>query len=93
MKSEIPYLGVMTVPLRTVTKAVMPAHPLASFEEWRDTVLELWRTAEYREERYAAIELLGYPPYRDFLTLEALALCEEMITSGAWWDYIDTISI
>ncbi|HUI80534.1 MAG TPA: DNA alkylation repair protein [Bryobacteraceae bacterium] len=92
MKSTMPYLGVQTGPLRKVTKAVFAAHPLASFADWRDTVLELWRKARYREERYAAIELAGNKRYREFQTLDALAMYEELITSGAWWDYVDTIA-
>jgi 3-methyladenine DNA glycosylase AlkD len=92
MKSEMPYLGVSTVPLRKATKAVLAAHPLESFEDWRDTVLSLWRKARYREERYAAIELAGCSRYRKFQTLDTLAMYEEMITSGAWWDFVDTIA-
>ncbi|HJT87828.1 MAG TPA: DNA alkylation repair protein, partial [Bryobacteraceae bacterium] len=92
MKSAMPYLGVQTPPRRKAVKAVFRAHPLGSFEEWRDTVLAAWRQARYREERYAAIELAGHPAYRQFRTLEALPIYEEMITSGAWWDYVDGIA-
>ena len=92
MKSTIPYLGIQTTPLRKAAKAVFSAHKLDSFPEWRDTVLELWRGARYREERYLAIELAGYSSYRKFRTLDALPMYEEMITSGAWWDYVDSIA-
>jgi 3-methyladenine DNA glycosylase AlkD len=50
------------------------------------------RKAGYREERYAAIELAGHPLYRQYQTLDALAMYEEMITSGAWWDFVDAIA-
>ncbi len=92
MKSEMPYLGISATPFRKATKAVLAAHPLDSFEDWRDTVLALWRGARHREERYAAIELAGYPAYRPFRTLEALPMYEEMIITGAWWDYVDSIA-
>jgi len=92
MKSTMPYLGILAVPMRKTAKAVIAAHPLPSFEDWRDTVLELWRKARYREERYAAIELAGHSLYREFQTLDALPMYEEMITSGAWWDYVDAIA-
>jgi len=92
MKSAMPYLGVQTVPLRKVTKALIAARPIASFEDWSDTVLALWRKGSYREERYAAIELAGHGLYREFQTLDALPMYEEMITSGAWWDYVDAIA-
>jgi len=92
MKSSMPYLGVQAPQLRQAIRAVFAAHPVESFEEWRDAVMELWREARYREERYAAIELAGYTPYRLFRSLEALPMYEEMIVSGAWWDFVDTIA-
>jgi 3-methyladenine DNA glycosylase AlkD len=92
MKSEMPYWGVQTPELRRTAKAIFAAHPLETCGQWRDTVLELWRGAGRREERYAAIELAGYSRYREFRTMEALPIYEEMIVSGAWWDYVDAIA-
>ena len=92
MKSAMPYLGVQTPPLRRALNAVFRAHPLESPEQWRGTVLELWRAARYREERYAAIALASYTHYRHFQTLDTIPMYEEMITSGAWWDYVDAIA-
>jgi 3-methyladenine DNA glycosylase AlkD len=92
MKSAMPYLGVQTPEHRRICREVFRAHPLDSFQSWRDTVLTLWHQAEYREERYAAIALAAFPPYRDFRTLRALPLYREMITTGAWWDYVDAIA-
>jgi 3-methyladenine DNA glycosylase AlkD len=92
MKSPMPYWGIQTPEHRRICRAVFRAHPLDSFEQWRDTVLTLWREAKYREERYAAIALAAYQPYRDFRTLRALPLYKEMITTGAWWDYVDAIA-
>src|ERR1035438_5862098 len=92
MKSSMPYLGIPAEPFRKATKAVLAAYPLDSFEDWRDTALALWRGARYREERYAVIELVGYRSYEKFRTLDALPLYEEMITTGAWWDYVDSIA-
>ena len=92
MKSEMPYLGVQTPALRALCRAVFAAHPLDNRDRWLDTVLALWRRAEYREERYAAITLAGHRTYRDFQTLEALPTYEEMVVDGAWWDYVDAIA-
>jgi 3-methyladenine DNA glycosylase AlkD len=92
MKSQMPYWGVQTPELRRTAKAVFAAHPIETCEQWRDAVLELWRGAGRREERYAAIELAGHSRYREFRTMEALPIYEEMITSGAWWDYVDAIA-
>src|SRR5215469_13889426 len=92
MKSEMPYRGVQSTPLRQAVRPLFTAHHLETFEEWRDTVLALWRQAAYREERYAAIELAGHASSREFQTLDALPMYEEMIVSGAWWDFVDAIA-
>lgn len=92
MKSAMPYLGVQTPVLRQTIRPLFRAHPLESFPEWSAAVLELWRGARHREERYAAIELAGFARYRPFRTLDAVSMYEEMIVSGAWWDYVDAIA-
>ena len=92
MKSAMPYRGVQAVPFRQALRPIFAAHRIATFEEWRDTVLALWREARYREERYAAIELAGHSQSRPFQTLEALPVYEEMIVSGAWWDLVDALA-
>ena len=93
MKSAMPFLGVAMTPLRKVCKEVFGAHPLDSAAAWRNEVLAMWRNARFREERYAAIELTGFKAYRDYQTLDALPMYEEMIVTGAWWDYVDAIAI
>jgi 3-methyladenine DNA glycosylase AlkD len=92
MKSAMPYLGVQTPGLRETCRLVFPVHQLSSFDDWRDTVLALWHGARFREERYAALMLTGEPVYRDYQTLESLPLYEELIVTGAWWDYVDLIA-
>ncbi|WP_157253485.1 DNA alkylation repair protein [Nonomuraea typhae] len=92
MKSGMPFLGVQAGPRRTVLKRVFAAHPLDGAPEWRRAVLELWREAEYREERYAAVELSGYHRYREHQTLYTVPMYEEMVVTGAWWDLVDEIA-
>ena len=92
MKSAMPYLGVSTVPLRALRKAVFANLRYADSTDWQRDVLDIWRGAAFREERYAAIELTGIRAARPFQTLDALGLYEEMIVSGAWWDYVDAIA-
>jgi 3-methyladenine DNA glycosylase AlkD len=92
MKSKMPYRGVTSAPLRALLKEVFAAHPLSGCAVWTATVLELWRDAEFREERYAAIELTGLRRHRECQTLEALPMYREMITTGAWWDLVDGIA-
>lgn len=91
MKSSMPYLGAAMSQVRAVCRSVFAAHPLASAEIWRASILALWRGAEYREERYAAIELAGAKRYQGWRTREMLPLYEELIVTGAWWDYVDAV--
>ena len=92
MKSEMPYYGIQTPTLRGVCRSLFDRYPLESPEEWSDAVLELWRAATHREERYCAIELAAAPQYIDYRTLDTLPMYEEMIVTGAWWDYVDAIA-
>ena len=92
MKSAMPYRGITSPDMRAITKRVFAEHPLEGCEQWRATVLELWREARFREERYAAIWLLAHQRHRDCRTPDVLPLYEEMITTGAWWDQVDEIA-
>jgi 3-methyladenine DNA glycosylase AlkD len=92
MKSEMPYLGVTSTPLREVYRAVTATFPRLSFADWQDTVLTLWHDARFREERYLALELVGDRAYAPFRTLDALPLIEQLIVSGAWWDLVDGLA-
>ncbi|TDD18606.1 DNA alkylation repair protein [Nonomuraea diastatica] len=92
MKSALPFLGVQAVARRTALRRVFAGHRLATAPEWRRAVLALWREAEYREERYAAVELSGHRYYREFQTLYTVPMYEEMIVTGAWWDLVDELA-
>ena len=92
MKSAMPYLGVSSVPLKQLCKAQFKDLVWPSNEAWQRDVLALWRGAEFREERYAAIALSGVKAARPFHDLSALPMYEEMIVTGAWWDFVDVIA-
>jgi 3-methyladenine DNA glycosylase AlkD len=55
-------------------------------------VRRLWDDAEYREERYAATELLNTASARRLRSMELLPLYRELIVSGAWWDHVDEVA-
>jgi 3-methyladenine DNA glycosylase AlkD len=93
LKSEMPCLGVFTSEQRRVFSQVFAAYPLKSFDEWRAAALELWRGARFREERYAAIALTGDRRYASYQTAAVLPLYEEMVVTGAWWDYVDPVAV
>lgn len=92
MKSAMPFHGVPTPTLRQICRSVFADVPLATFAQWQAHVLALWRGAWFREERYAALLLAGHPRAERFQTFAAMPAYEEMITTGAWWDYVDDIA-
>jgi 3-methyladenine DNA glycosylase AlkD len=92
MKSAMPYLGVSTVPRRAALKLVFAGLDWPDSARWQADVLALWRGATHREERYAAIELAAAKAARRFQRIDALPMYEEMIVTGAWWDYVDEIA-
>lgn len=92
MKSTMPYRGVRMPEVRSMCKRVFADHPLASSEGWQAAVLQLWRDAAFREERYVAMELAGQKRYAEYRTPSVLPMFEEMIVTGAWWDYVDEIA-
>jgi 3-methyladenine DNA glycosylase AlkD len=92
MKSEMPYRGITAPDLRAISKIVIADHPLASCGDWREAVLELWRGAQFREERYAALGLLAHRRHRECMAPDVLPMYEELITTGAWWDYVDEVA-
>jgi 3-methyladenine DNA glycosylase AlkD len=92
MKSAMPFRGVSAPTLKRLCREVFTAHPLNSAAEWQSVVLELWRDAAFREERYAAVMLTQARAYRGFQTFSSLPMLEEMIVTGAWWDYVDTLA-
>lgn len=93
MKSEMPFRGVPTPARRRLARRVFAEHPLPDRDSLVAAALRLWREAEFREERYVAIDLTGHRPYARWQEANLLPLYEELIVSGAWWDYVDEIAI
>jgi 3-methyladenine DNA glycosylase AlkD len=92
MKSAMPFLGVPAVPLLKYCREFFKELSWASSEAWQADVLGLWTIANYREVRYAAIELTGVKAAGPFQHLDALPMYEHLIVDGAWWDYVDAIA-
>jgi 3-methyladenine DNA glycosylase AlkD len=92
MKSVMPYHGVPTPALRKLCRQAFADVSFSSASAWRAMVLELWRGAQFREERYAALELAGDKRATRFQTPAVVSLYEELVVTGAWWDYVDHIA-
>ena len=92
MKSEMPYHGVTAPLCRQVFRKCFADLQFTSPSAWKNAVLHIWRNARFREERYAAIFLCEARCSREFQTPAALEVYEELIVTGAWWDYVDSLA-
>ncbi len=93
MKSEMAFLGVQNPARVALLKRVIPENPLPDRVSFCAAVLTLWREAEFREERYIAVALSGHRAYASWQDSSLLDMYEEMIVTGAWWDYVDEVAI
>ena len=91
-KSEMPYHGVPAPALRQICTVTFAQLEFPTAPQWQEQVLGLWRGAQYREERYAAMYLSRHKSARSYQTPAAMKLYEELIITGAWWDYVDEIA-
>lgn len=92
MKSAMPYAGVTMPDVKTIAREILGELRFDDAAEWNRAVLSIWRDAKYREERYCAIVLARLPAHRVHRTPDALPTLEEMIVTGAWWDFVDEIA-
>lgn len=92
MKSAMPYYGISSPDLARIYRRVSSAHQPEGCAAWRRTILDLWRSAVYREERYAAIALLSDRRHRDCVRPDVMPVIEEMVVTGAWWDLVDSLA-
>ncbi|PXY19320.1 DNA alkylation repair protein [Prauserella muralis] len=93
MKSELPFRGVQKPSRQRLATRLFAEHPLPGRDAWLAAVRRLWREAAYREERYLAIDLTGYRAYARWQAPDLLPLYEELIVTGAWWDFVDEVAI
>jgi 3-methyladenine DNA glycosylase AlkD len=92
MKAVMPFHGVSLPQVRAISRDVMAAAGDLTCAQWRAEVLALWRGAEFREERYAALVLARDRRYKTCLAPAAMPMLEELVLSGAWWDTVDEVA-
>jgi 3-methyladenine DNA glycosylase AlkD len=92
MKSSMPYHGVPAPVAKRVFARVLRDHPVEDRESWATTVRALWHDATHREERYGALALAGHRHYVAYQDPATLDLYRELIATGAWWDFVDTLA-
>lgn len=88
MKSTLPFLGVRVPTARRVAKA--RGRGIRDGGALRGAARTLWDEAQFREERYAALALLGLRPLRGHADL--IPLIAHMVRTGQWWDITDELA-
>jgi 3-methyladenine DNA glycosylase AlkD len=91
MKSEMPYRGIPSPQLKALLRPLLEHRPLDD-KTWHDTVLALWDTAAFREERYAALAIARHRLHREHRQAHTIGLYEHLVRTGAWWDLVDGTS-
>ncbi len=92
MKSAMPFRGAPKPVQVAALRPVLAAHPVPDRATWEATVRELYDGASFREERYAALALLGARAARAWLDLDLVPLLEHLVVTGAWWDLVDDVA-
>lgn len=92
MKSAMPFLGIGAAARRSLVRPLVRAAALER-PEWERVVAGLWDSARFREERYAALDVLALPRARRWHDPALLPLLRRLVVEGAWWDYVDDLAI
>ena len=92
MKSEMPYYGVSMPAQRRIWHELFERFQFDSRDALHTAARELWRGAKFREERYAAIALTDQRRHVSWQDVAVVPTYEEMIVTGAWWDYVDPVA-
>lgn len=89
LKTEMPFLGIQQPQRKPVSTAAIRKYPVASRRQYEAGVRALWKLP-HREEKYTAIDFADQAAW---CTLASYPLYQRMIREGAWWDFVDPISI
>lgn len=94
MKSAMPFLGLTSPGRRALVRPLLADDGLRldSRSAFERAVRSLWDGAGFREERYAALDLLRHRTYRSWRDPDLMPLIEGLVVSGAWWDLVDEVS-
>ncbi|MBY0357561.1 MAG: DNA alkylation repair protein [Candidatus Obscuribacterales bacterium] len=90
MKNRMPFYGVQKPERMAIYKHLKKHFVPADRKEYEAAIKALWKLS-MREERYTAIEFAKM--HNQFVTVDSLALYEQMIRDGAWWDLVDDLAI
>ncbi|KKP29913.1 MAG: hypothetical protein UR12_C0001G0048 [candidate division TM6 bacterium GW2011_GWF2_30_66] len=90
MKSSMPYYGVTMPQVRAITKGSLKQYAPESNQEYRETLIYIFKNAEYREFWYSGIEYADN--FKKFITQENLDVYIEIVRITRWWDIVDYVA-
>lgn len=90
MKTSMPFYGVQKPERIPIIRHIKRTFKPIGLKQYKENVLCLWRMP-HREEKYIAINYSESFP--QFVSQESISLYERLIREGAWWDFVDAISI
>lgn len=88
MKSAMPFLGVRVPEVRRLARERVRGERDSAV--LLDVAQRLWDDAGFREERYAALAVLGVRTLRGDLSL--VPIIEHVVRTGQWWDFTDEVA-
>ncbi len=89
LKTDQPMYGVRVPEVRALVRAAVRDRPPADLAALTATVQDLWDGATHREDRYAALAVLGTPASLRLIDPSLLTLYRHLLVTGAWWDLVD----
>lgn len=89
MKTDMPFYGVQKAGRTPIMRRLKREFSPQDRDEYEEAVHALWQLP-HREEKYLAI---GYArSFGAFIDTESMLLYEQIITEGAWWDFVDEVA-
>ena len=92
MKSTMPFFGITAPILQKICREAFNAYPCKDAAHWLQRIMAMWRQATHREQRHCAIYLLSDRQCENWLSTRYLPELEEIIVTGAWWDFVDPVA-
>lgn len=89
MKNLFPFYGIKKPIRKDLDKLLLTKENLASIDDWRELVKELWNEDE-REMHYLALAVLD--KFKKEWEIADTELTEWLIINQSWWDTVDTIA-
>ena len=89
MKTDMPFYGVPKPNRVPIARQLRKDFSPLDTESYRSNVLALW-ALPHREEKYLAIGYAG--DFKKFITFDQVDLYRQLITEGAWWDFVDEVA-